>query len=729
MSQLLTSKLSAVRRKRAIVTSMTGISAAVAVSMLLLALTMVLDWWLELPKAARAGMLAVEGALILYFAVWHVILPIVKGPDDEELALAVEEQQPTFRSRLISAIQFMRVELAATGMSPAMVGAMMAETEELARPIDFTQVVRIDRLTTLATAAVVIVIGFGAACAATAPESIALLQRSVLMNVPVPRKTHVECLSKDLFIPRGEPVTIAARASGIVIPDSGWVELEYPGGQRQKFTMDKVADTADRYERVIDNVQEDFTYVVWLNDGHSEEYKVTAALRPAVTAVEVQQKYPDYTGQGTVKRPTGDLVLLEGSRLMLNITANKNVKGTTGVEPVTNSVRLHGVDQDFPLTVSTADATKLATPDGGIVLPRGTTGFSINLVDEHGITSKNPAIYPIQLVPDQAPRITITAPRRNDELVTPKAIVDIGFDASDDYGISQVLLRYRSVDPDGNIRGAVGDGLKGVYYSTAKYEREMFNRVDGEISFDWNPNAHIREGLRAGSNRSVRWTGQIQPPATNDYTFALDTSKWTVVRLFIDDQLVVDADRRSAVGKPIKLNAFQRYDVRLEYQAPGNAGPIRWTWEAPGMPRQIVPKNVLFSTPLADKTALIASGGIPEELILLNVPTDKAVRGYYEWKISDFASQLAFGSVIQWRIEVRDNNNVSGPGITFSDVRQLRLVSEADKRKELMDRMGETLTQTDLLLDSQRDLRDKTAQIVTGKPVDRPLDLPPDPKP
>jgi hypothetical protein len=42
--------------------------------------------------------------------------------------------------------------------------------------------------------------------------------------------------------------------------------------------------------------------------------------------------------------------------------------------------------------------------------------------------------------------------------------------------------------------------------------------------------------------------------------------------------------------------------------------------------------------------------------------------------------------------------------------------------------MGDTLQQTDQLLDSQRDLRDKTAQIVTGKAVDRPLDLPPEPK-
>jgi hypothetical protein len=124
----------------------------------------------------------------------------------------------------------------------------------------------------------------------------------------------------------------------------------------------------------------------------------------------------------------------------------------------------------------------------------------VNLVDEHGLTTKNPAVYPIQLTPDQAPRISIIAPKRNDELVTGLATVDIGFDASDDYGISQVLLHWRSVDPDGNQPGAAGDGLAATYFQSAKFDKPMFKRVDGEISFDWNANSTLKEGVRKGAN-------------------------------------------------------------------------------------------------------------------------------------------------------------------------------------------------------------------------------------
>jgi hypothetical protein len=225
----------------------------------------------------------------------------------------------------------------------------------------------------------------------------------------------------------------------------------------------------------------------------------------------------------------------------------------------------------------------------------------------------------------------------------------------------------------------------------------------------------------------VRWTGQVQPPVAGDYSFTVET-KGATVNVWLDDEQIVAATKADNTSKPIKLNAFQRYDLKVEYTAEGTVGPVRLYWQPPGQQRQIIPRSVLFSKPLADKTALMSSNGIREKIIQMQLPTNKVVRGYYPWKISDFASGLPLGSVIQWRMEVRDNNNVSGPGVTFSENRQLRLVSEADKRKELMDRMGENLAQTDELLKSQGELRDKTAQIVTGKAVDRPLDLPPEPK-
>src|SRR3569623_1672127 len=107
MSQILTNKLAALRRKRAMVTTLVAGTAAVGAVVLLIALTLMLDWWLELPRAVRAGLLAIE---------------LVRS----EAA-------------------------AASGMSSTMLGALVRETEQMAEPIDFTRVVKLDRLATLGT--------------------------------------------------------------------------------------------------------------------------------------------------------------------------------------------------------------------------------------------------------------------------------------------------------------------------------------------------------------------------------------------------------------------------------------------------------------------------------------------------------------------------------------------------------------------------------------------------
>src|SRR3569623_1885759 len=150
MSQILTNKLAALRRKRAMVTTLVAGTAAVGAVVLLIALTLMLDWWLEFQRAVRAGLLAIELSILAYTVIWQIVRPIMYGPDDEDLALAVEQQTPDFRSRLISVIQLVRSEAAAaSGMSSTMLGARVRETEQMAEPIDFTRVVKLDRLATL----------------------------------------------------------------------------------------------------------------------------------------------------------------------------------------------------------------------------------------------------------------------------------------------------------------------------------------------------------------------------------------------------------------------------------------------------------------------------------------------------------------------------------------------------------------------------------------------------
>src|SRR5260221_7996027 len=87
MSQLLLSKISAVRAKHSSVAIGTGIALAITALVVGLALGMLLDWWLDLPRWVRAAFLAVDLALLVTIIVQAIILPIVVAPDEDEIAL------------------------------------------------------------------------------------------------------------------------------------------------------------------------------------------------------------------------------------------------------------------------------------------------------------------------------------------------------------------------------------------------------------------------------------------------------------------------------------------------------------------------------------------------------------------------------------------------------------------------------------------------------------------
>lgn len=107
---------------------------------------------------------------------------------------------------------------------------------------------------------------------------------------------------------------------------------------------------------------------------------------------------------------------------------------------------------------------------------------------------------------------------------------------------------------------------------------------------------------------SVRWTGQIEAPASGEYSFT--TVSDDGVRLSVDGQRLVDnwtPHGTTEDSGTIALEAGKRYDIALEfYQGVGGA-TIRLLWTPPGGAREVVPERVLL--PTADA----APGGLTGE--------------------------------------------------------------------------------------------------------------------
>jgi hypothetical protein len=493
-SAQLTGQLAGVRSKRTGVAVGSGVAMLFGGLTLALGLGMLADWFLDFAWAIRfllfLGYLAGIGHVVWH----HILVPVLRQPDDDDLALLVERGHPQFASRLIASLQLARPGALQSNEAPSLVRELVAETERIARPLDFTAVISTHRLRRLAGWAVVIV-GIGGVVFWKGEEvSRDLLHRALLSReVEVPRKTRVGATSGDLRIARGDNVTLFAVAKGVV-PERGRLVLKFASGRTQEFLLDAGKESKARFEQALENVQDSFDYTFHLGDGKSRSAHVEAIERPGIAKLDALQVYPDYTGLGTVRRSLGDLTLLVGSKLNLTLTPTKEVaKGAVLVTSTTNAQPL-----SLPLAVNPKNPREVQVSIP--ITSESLSGFSIHLEDKFGFRSKDDAVYRLEVLPDKAPTVRITYPERKEELITQKATMLIGFEAVDDFAVKQLFLRY-TVD---------GGDEKGVELTLEAPARSLRRRYDWKVGA-LNPKppegAMLEYWIEARDNNNVTGPG------------------------------------------------------------------------------------------------------------------------------------------------------------------------------------------------------------------------------
>jgi hypothetical protein len=162
---------------------------------------------------------------------------------------------------------------------------------------------------------------------------------------------------------------------------------------------------------------------------------------------------PAYTGLTPSELAPTSLKLLEGSSLRLEGSSTKPLKG----------VRLHieGTEESVSLVVDSKDATRFS---GTIPVPAdGWKSLSLNLVGTDGDESANDAVYPVEIVRDRPPTVTLHMPKDESSTVVANDKVPIVFEAVDDFGFSSARLVYQvfRMLPDGNSEQA-GEGEIGL---------------------------------------------------------------------------------------------------------------------------------------------------------------------------------------------------------------------------------------------------------------------------
>jgi len=141
-----------------------------------------------------------------------------------------------------------------------------------------------------------------------------------------------------------------------------------------------------------------------------------------------------------------------------------------------------------------------------------------------------------------------------------------------------------------------GGGLLATYYDSADFTSPKVMRIEPTPVFYWGA------GAPDPAVRSDGWsailTGQLQPSASELFTFALDADDGA--RLWVGGELLIDWWRRPfylPLAASLRLEAGRKYDVLVEYvEGTGNAS-LGLRWQSPSTAQAVIPQCHLFPGP------------------------------------------------------------------------------------------------------------------------------------
>lgn len=220
----------------------------------------------------------------------------------------------------------------------------------------------------------------------------------------------------------------------------------------------------------IENINNNLIYYAEYEGIRSDEYKITVSDYPIVKSFTVTIYPPEFTGMPskTLGENEGDIVAPEGSRIYFDLKSNKKLS-SAGVVLNENFV-------NFDVTESGAA--------GSISAVNGTYKFALK--DENGSENRNPNVYNIKVMNDEAPVISIIEPEDANYTLKAERELLVRARISDDFGFSKLTLSYRK----NNSRSSAAGN-----FAVINIPIKNLNATSLEVPYIWNVSAL---GLRSG---------------------------------------------------------------------------------------------------------------------------------------------------------------------------------------------------------------------------------------
>lgn len=205
-----------------------------------------------------------------------------------------------------------------------------------------------------------------------------------------------------------------------------------------------------------------------------------------------------------------------------------------------------------------------------------------------------------------------------------------------------------------------GDGAYGQYFNDTNGVHlsgtPALTRIDPTINFTWNgaqPDPAI-----GGTNFSVRWTGEIQAPTTDTYTFYTESDDG--VMLTINGQEIINDWTTHGVTEDsatVHLVAGQFYTFELDYFQGTGPSQMQFLWANSTISKQIVPQSALFSASAPGAPLSLSASAVSGTQVNLSWTAGTGnVTGYEIQR--KLGANGVYASIAQ----------LSGAGTTYSDI-------------------------------------------------------------
>src|SRR5947207_1824454 len=366
--------------------------------------------------------------LLAYGLVW----PLRRRVTDSEVAMYLEESDPTLESAIISA-----VEATANGgspdHSPQLVERLVEQAIDRCTAVESgstadNSAVRRHALALAAIAAIAtMVVALGPGYLRHGLSALLIISRSAEAASPY----RIEVTPGSAKVPRGGDQTIRAKLVGFTSKDAGVMMRSSPGApfERVPLIAATAADSSasGTFEGMLFHLEKPVDYYVESNGVHSPMFTLSVVDLPTVGQLDLEYHFPAYTGLAPRKvEGGGDVAAIRGTEVQLRITPTMTAPGGRillnegAAAPVT-------VQSDGTLT--------------GVFKIEQQGFYRIELTGPHGEKVEASPQYTIDVIDDQAPAVRFTKPGR-DSQASPVEDLFLEARADDDYGVKSLQLFY-----------------------------------------------------------------------------------------------------------------------------------------------------------------------------------------------------------------------------------------------------------------------------------------------